>query len=65
MTASEISDGSKYIQHGMKKEIRIGTWNVLTLYKGEALKQLEKVLQDYRVDIIPLQEICWIGQGVL
>jgi hypothetical protein len=34
--ASETSDGSKYGQHCMKKELRIGTWNVLTLYKGGA-----------------------------
>jgi hypothetical protein len=25
MTASEISEGSKYMRHGMKKEMRIGT----------------------------------------
>jgi hypothetical protein len=63
MTALEISDGSKYMRHDMKKELRIGTLNVLTLYKGGALKLLEKVLQDYKVDII-VQEIRWIGQGV-
>jgi hypothetical protein len=34
------------MQHGTKKELRIGTWNVLTLYKGGAFKQLEKVLQN-------------------
>jgi exonuclease III len=49
----------------MKKELRTGTWNMLTLYKGGTLKQLEKVLQDYKVDIIALQEIRWTGQGVL
>jgi exonuclease III len=65
MTASEIADGSKYLQHGMKKELRIGTWNVLTIYKEGALKQLEKLLQDYKLDIIALQEFRWIGQSVL
>jgi hypothetical protein len=49
----------------MKKELRISTLNVLTLYKGGALKQLEIVLQGYKVAIIALQEICWVGQGVL
>jgi hypothetical protein len=44
MTALEISDGSKYMRQGRKKDLRIGTWNLLTLYKGGALKQLEKVL---------------------
>jgi exonuclease III len=49
----------------MNKKLRTGTWNVLTLYKGRTLKQLEKVLQDYKVDITALQEIRWIRQGVL
>jgi hypothetical protein len=26
------------MQHGMQKELRIGTWNVLTLYKGRSFK---------------------------
>jgi hypothetical protein len=30
----------RWMRHGMKKELRIGTWNVLTLYKDGALKQL-------------------------
>jgi hypothetical protein len=51
--------------HGMEKKLRIGTWNMLTLYKGGALKHLEKVLQDYKVDITAVQETRWIGQGVL
>jgi hypothetical protein len=36
----------------MYKETRIGTWNVLTLYKGGALRNLEK-------------EIRWVGAGIL
>jgi hypothetical protein len=48
----------------MKKELRIGTWNALPMYKGGALKQLEKVLQDYVVDIIALEEIRWFARGV-
>jgi endonuclease/exonuclease/phosphatase family metal-dependent hydrolase len=47
------------MRHGIKRELRIGKRNVLTVYKGGALKQLEKVLQDYKVDIIALQEIRW------
>jgi hypothetical protein len=45
MIASEISDGSKYMRHGTKRELRTGTWTVLTLHKGGALKQLEKVVE--------------------
>jgi hypothetical protein len=65
MRALEISDGSKYMQHGIQKELRIETWNVLTLHKGGALKQLEKMLHDYKMDTIALQEIRWIGRSVL
>jgi hypothetical protein len=35
----------------MKKELRIGTWNMLTLHKGGTLEQLEKMLQDYEVNV--------------
>jgi len=49
----------------MYKETRIGTWNVLTLFKLGALKNLEKVLQEYKVDITTLQEIRWVGEGIL
>jgi hypothetical protein len=38
---------------------------VLTLYKGGVLRDLDKVLQEYKVDITALQEICWIGQGIV
>lgn len=31
-------------------------------YKRGALKQLEEVLQDYKLDLIAVQEIRWIGQ---
>jgi exonuclease III len=49
----------------MYKETRIGTWNVLTLYKRGALRNVEKVLQEYEVDITTLQEIRWVGEDVL
>jgi hypothetical protein len=33
----------------MKKELRIGTWSVLALYKGGALKQLARP-QNFKSD---------------
>ena len=38
---------------------------MLTLYKGGALRNLEKVLEEYKVDITTLQEIRWVGAGIL
>jgi hypothetical protein len=49
----------------MIKELRIGTWNVLTLYKGVAMRNLDKVLQENRMDITGIEEILWLGQGIL
>jgi exonuclease III len=46
----------------MFKETRIGTWNVLTLCKRGALRNLEKALQEYKVDITTLQEINFSAQ---
>jgi exonuclease III len=44
------------------KELQIDTWNVLTLYKEGVRRNLDKVLQEHRMDIIAIQEICWLGQ---
>jgi hypothetical protein len=49
----------------MKMELRIGAWVVLTLYKAGASKQLEKMLQNFKVHTVALQEIRWTGQSVL
>jgi exonuclease III len=35
------------------------------LYKGGALRNLDKVLQEYKVDITALKEIRCIGQGIV
>jgi hypothetical protein len=65
MIALDGSEGTNYKRPGTTKELRIGTWNVLNLYKAGALRNLDKVLQEYKVDITALQEICWIGQGTV
>jgi len=62
MIASDGSEGSNWKQPGMYKETRIGTSNVLSLYKRGALRNLEKVLQEYKVDITTLQEIKFPAQ---
>jgi mRNA deadenylase 3'-5' endonuclease subunit Ccr4 len=47
------------------KRLRIGTWNVLSLYKSGALKKLLSQLDSYKTDIIALQEIRWTGEGII
>jgi hypothetical protein len=65
MIASDGSQGMNCKQPGMYKKIRIGTQNMLTLNKGGALRNMEKVLQEYKVDITTLQETRWVGEGIL
>jgi hypothetical protein len=65
MIASDGSEGINRKRPGIYKETRIRTWNMLTLYKRGALRNLEKVLQEYKVDITTLQEIRWVGEGIV
>lgn len=65
MIASEKQDGYINTRPGKTKELKIGTWNVLSLYRTAALKNLEIQVQNYKIDIIALQEIRWMGQGIL
>jgi hypothetical protein len=52
-------------QQGAIKELGIGTRNVLALYEGGAMRNLDIVLQKYRMNITAIQEIGWLGQGIL
>ena len=42
----------------------IGTWNVRTLYRNGALRNLVDVFDEYSIDVLALQEIRWTGQGI-
>jgi len=46
-----------------KHGLRIGTWNVRTLYKAGALQSLTKVVEKYNIQILSLQETRWPGEG--
>ena len=63
MIPSERSEEINHKRPRCYKEIRIGTWSVLTPYKGGAPRNLEKMMHEYKEDIIALQGIRWGGQG--
>jgi len=46
-------------QHGL----RIGNWNVRTLYKAGALQTLTEVVEKYNVHLVALQETRWPEEG--
>jgi hypothetical protein len=45
---TQVSDGIgiQRWRPGAIKELRFGIWKVLTLYKGEAMRNMDKVLQE-------------------
>jgi hypothetical protein len=53
---SQLRQPSKY------KDLRIGTWNVLSLYRNHALRNLNDIVQTYKVDNMAVQEVRWTGQ---
>jgi hypothetical protein len=44
-------------------EMRLGTWNVRTLYRGGEMNELVKRKDKYEVDTCVLQEIVWLEKG--
>ncbi|XP_055390543.1 craniofacial development protein 2-like [Condylostylus longicornis] len=68
---SEASDrlvGSNGNRHGKcikDYDLRIYTWNIRTLYTPGASNNLENLLVQYKADITAIQEIRWIGSGIL
>ena len=48
-----------------KNEFYLGTWNVLSLYRAGALRLLLDQIDKCKTGIIAIQEIRWIGQGIL
>jgi len=48
---------------GMKWKMRIGFWNVWTLGEYGKLKQVEKEMTSYKLDIMVLSEIRWKENG--
>uniref|UniRef100_A0A0K8SN56 Reverse transcriptase domain-containing protein n=1 Tax=Lygus hesperus TaxID=30085 RepID=A0A0K8SN56_LYGHE len=46
-------------------DVKLGSWNVLSLHRPGALKLLIQQLKKYSIDIVALQEVRWTGCGTL
>jgi hypothetical protein len=58
--------GQKSLRRPSKnKELRLGTWNVLSLYRSGSLKQLIDITQRHKIYILAVQEMRWVGQSIL
>jgi exonuclease III len=45
--------------------LRIGTWNVLSLYRTGASNILKQEMEKVQMDLVALQEKRWLGNGTL
>lgn len=52
-------------RNGNNVEIRIGTWNIRTLYKPGALKIVTEEIEKYKIPLVAVQEIRWTGEGTI
>jgi exonuclease III len=41
--------------------MRLGTWNVRSLYRAGSLVTVSKELSKYRLDLVEVQEVKWEG----
>jgi len=54
-----LGDTSRNIERGMK----IGTWNVRSLYRAGSLKAAARELGRYKLDVVGVQEVRWDKGG--
>jgi len=43
----------------MQREMKIGTWNVRSLYRAGSLKAAARELARYKLDVVGVQEVRW------
>jgi exonuclease III len=44
-------------------DMRLGTWNVRSLYRAYSLMTVSRELARYKLDIVGVQEVRWEGGG--
>ena len=40
-------------------------WNVLSLYISGTLQNLIEVMQEYKIDLLSVQEVRWLGRSII
>ena len=48
-----------------QREMKIGTWNVRSLYRAGSLKAAVRELARYRLDVVGVQEVRWDKGGTV
>jgi len=56
-----LGESSRNIERGMK----LGTWNVRSLYRAGSLKEVARELGRYKLDVVGVQEVRWDKGGIV
>ena len=56
-----LGESSRNIQRGVK----LGTWNVRSLYRAGSLKAAARELGRYKLDVVGVQEVRWDKGGTV
>ena len=46
-----------------KRDMRLGTWNVMSLHSSESLTTVVRELGKYKLDLVGVQEVKWEKGG--
>ena len=49
----------------IRRDIKLGTWNVRSLYRAGSLKAAARELARYRLDVVGVQEVSWDQEGTV
>jgi hypothetical protein len=49
----------------MNKDLQVRTANVLSVYRSSTLQNLIQLTQDYRTDLLAVQEVRWLGRSII
>ncbi|XP_071040023.1 craniofacial development protein 2-like [Parasteatoda tepidariorum] len=47
------------------KELRVGSWNIRSLYRNKGLQMLIDQVENYQIDVMAIQEVRWTGDGII
>ena len=47
------------------RDIKVGTWNIRSLYRSRTFQSMVGEVEKYRVEVVALQETRWAGEGSL
>jgi hypothetical protein len=51
--------------HRVRRDIKLGTWNVRSLYRAGYLKAVSRELARYKLVVVGVQEVRWDKEGTV